>query len=122
MKNKRKIPNQNLSKLIPRQAANRNNQQEDQPIQHEDQQADQANQNIQRLRDLSANKFSDANEFNRALADFMIEIYEQLKELNQCIKNLEVQNFTNLPNHVQRHEMILNRISNSFIPKKNQGT
>ena len=113
-----------------RHAANRNNQQEDQPIQQEDQpiqqedqqiqqedqqadqanqQADQANQTIQRLRDLSANTFSDASAFNRTLADFLIEIHEQLTELSRCVRELHPQN------NVQKHELILNDFRDSII-------
>ena len=112
-----------------RQAANRNNQQEDQPIQQEDQpiqqedqqadqanqQADQANQTIQRLRDLPANTFSDASAFNRTLADFLIEIHEQLKELYRRVSELYV-----LGEHVQKHELILNDFRDSIIRRNRE--
>ena len=90
-----------------RQAANRNNQQEDEP----NQQAEQTNQDIQRLRDLSANAFSEASAFNKILADFLITIHEQLTILTQKVSELNLQN---LRSDVDRHEMILNGFYNSY--------
>ena len=61
---------------------------------------------------------------NRAMQNQLQAINNSIQNLTNQVHNLNPQNFPpigNIQNDVQKHEMILNSISNSFNPRNDQG-